>query len=447
MSGEVRDSYLERNNNAFEMVGILNSDAHFKPAVAESQRNVAGILFTDYEDNYLSDPRQYIVLDPNSPDPDVAMKWEMMPYAFKAEAAKLFGKGNPIVVRTNVYNAVFGFRAYSLSEIFDPKHKKESVQGIVATVLTAVMGEKAKMRVIQAERLYQAGIDKMKNFIVIRNHAVLVGNVIANSLLLTLHGVAPVQQAKDMISVWRNGGDYRKAATRIAEIDVELSINQSRPKIVSSLKRERNILNKALEQNPMHMFMKAGLMSTIVEDVGMNTEDTGFKSDIDKKVDEIVEYIPEQIRTAFNWVIMSPGTPLHEFMKHATQFSDLAAKYSLATQKMREGASMKKAITEAQDNFINYDVPTGRGIDYMNRMGFFMFTKFFIRFQQVLLNRLHFKAGSTIGQHVLMEQLGYSGVLDPLAVTRIGNVPFQSGILGYDEAFKNISTVSLIPGI
>ena len=447
MSGEVRDSYLERNNNAFEMVGILNSDAHFKPAIAESQRNVANALFTDYEDNYLSDPRQYIVLDPNSPDPDVAMKWKMMPYAFKAEATKLFGKGNPIVVRTNVYNAVFGFRAYSLSEIFDPKHKKESLQGIVATVLTAVMGERAKMRVIQAERLYQAGIDKMKNFIVIRNHAVLVGNVIANSLLLSLHGVAPVQQAKDMISVWRNGGDYRKAATRIAEIDVELSINQSRPKIVSSLKRERNILNKALEQNPMHMFMKAGLMSTIVEDVGMNTEDTGFKSDIDKKVDEIVEYIPEQIRTAFNWVIMSPGTPLHEFMKHATQFSDLAAKYSLATQKMREGASMKEAITEAQDNFINYDVPTGRGIDYMNRMGFFMFTKFFIRFQQVLLNRLHFKAGSTIGQHILVEQLGFSGVLDPLAVTRLGNVPFQAGILGYDEAFKNISTVSLIPGI
>lgn len=447
MSGEVRDSYLERNNNAFEMVGILNSDAHFKPAIAESQRNVANVLFTDYEDNYLSDPRQYIVLDPNSPDPDVAMKWKMMPYAFKAEATKLFGKGNPIVVRTNVYNAVFGFRAYSLSEIFDPKHKKESLQGIVASVLTAAMGEKAKMRVIQAERLYQAGIDKMKNFIVIRNHAVLVGNVIANSLLLSLHGVAPVQQAKDMISVWRNGGDYRKAATRIAEIDVELSINQSRPKIVSSLKRERNILNKALEQNPMHMFMKAGLMSTIVEDVGMNTEDTGFKSDLDKKVDEIVEYIPEQIRTAFNWVIMSPGTPLHEFMKHATQFSDLAAKYSLATQKMREGASMKKAITEAQDNFINYDVPTGRGIDYMNRMGFFMFTKFFIRFQQVLLNRLHFKAGSTIGQHILVEQLGFSGVLDPLAVTRIGNVPFQAGIFGYDEAFKNISTVSLIPGI
>lgn len=447
MSGEVRDSYLERNNNAFEMVGILNSDAHFKPAIAESQRNVANALFTDYEDNYLSDPRQYIVLDPNSPDPDVAMKWKMMPYDFKAEATKLFGKGNPIVVRTNVYNAVFGFRAYSLSEIFDPKHKKESLQGIVATVLTAAMGEKAKMRVIQAERLYQAGIDKMKNFIVIRNHAVLVGNVIANSLLLSLHGVAPVQQAKDMISVWRNGGDYRKAATRIAEIDVELSINQSRPKIVSSLKRERNILNKALEQNPMHMFMKAGLMSTIVEDVGMNTEDTGFKSDLDKKVDEVAEYIPEQIRTAFNWVIMSPGTPLHEFMKHATQFSDLAAKYSLATQKMREGASMKEAITEAQDNFINYDVPTGRGIDYMNRVGFFMFTKFFIRFQQVLLNRLHFKAGSTIGQHILVEQLGFSGVLDPLAVTRLGNVPFQSGILGYDEAFKNISTVSLIPGI
>lgn len=449
MSGELRDTYLERNNNGFEMLGIMNSDAHFKPAIAESQRSVANILHADFEDSYAKDPRQYVVLDPNSKDESVQIMWRMMPYAFKAEATKLFGKGNPIVVRANIYNSVFGFRAYSISEVFDPKHSKESVQGIVATVLTAVIGPTAKTRVLQAERLYQQGIDKMKNFIVIRNTAVLIGNLVSNSLLLSLHGVPPVAQIRDMISVWRNGGDYRKIATRLAEIDVEISINQSRPKVLKELKRERNIISKEMEQNPMHEFMQAGLMSTIVEDVGINTEDTGFRSELEKKVDAVTDIIPQPIRTAFNWAVMSPGTPLHEFMKHAAQFSDLAAKYTLATHKINTGElDMKGAITEAQDNFINYDVPTGKGIDYMNRMGLFMFTKFFIRFQQVMIKRLGQNAGSTIGQHIAVEQLtGFSGILDPLAITRLGNMPLESGILGYGAAFNNISTVDLIPGI
>ena len=37
----------------------------------------------------------------------------------------------------------------------------------------------------------------------------------------------------------------------------------------------------------------------------------------------------------------------------------------------------QEAITEASQTFINYDVPTSPGMQYMNDMGLFMFTKFF----------------------------------------------------------------------
>lgn len=449
MSGDLRDTYLERNNNGLEMLGIMQSDAKFKPAIVESQQAVAQAMYEDFVKSYGTDPRQYVTLDPKSKDPKVQTMYRMMPYAFKQEATKLFGEGNPIVVRSNVYNAVFGFRAYSLTEMFDKiTGEKNGLEKLITTIVTAIFKDKSKMRVLQAERAWQAGMTKIKDFIVIRNHEVLVGNVVANSLLLALHGVPPSQQAKDMISVWRNGGDYRKLASRIVAIDTELSINQSRPKEISRLKRERNIAMQELEQNPMHPFMEAGLMSTIVEDVSTLQEDTSFKSDFEKKVEQVEGYIPEQIRTAFEWAIMSPGTPLHEFMKHSTQFSDLAAKYSLANHQMKQGTSMKDAITVAQDNFINYDVPTGKGIDYMNRMGLFMFTKFFIRFQQVLMNMLNKKAGSTIAQHVGIEYFtDLSGVLDPLALSRLGNVPLEAGVFNYANAFGNISTVDAITGL
>lgn len=450
MSGALRDAYLERINNGFELMGILASDLVFKPAIAETQRNVAASLYQDFKDNFGNDPRQFVVLDPNSSDEHIATMYKMMPRAFKDEATKLFGKGSPIVVRSNVYNAVFGFRSYSLSEMFNALNDdKMSLSKAIAMMLNSMFDGKGKMRILQAERLYQRGIDKIKNYVVIRNVKVLIGNLVANSLLLSLQGVPPVQQAKDFVEVWRNGKQYRKADARLASIDVEISINQSRPKVLKELKREQSILRRELENNPLHEFMKAGLMSTIVEDIGSLEDETNFKSEFDKKVEKVVEILPQEVRTALDWVTMSEGTPLHEFMKHSTQFSDLAAKYSLARHKMKsESMSMKRAITEAQDNFINYDVPTGRGMDYMNKMGLFMFTKFFLRFQQVLVKMLNQRAGSTIAQHLAIEQFtGLSGVLDPLAVTRIGNNPLEPGIFGYDEAFANISTVKAIHGL
>ena len=449
MSGELRDTYLERNNNAVELLGILQSDLVFKPSIKETQRGVAQSLHTDFEDSYNKDPRLFVTLDPNSSDPNVQAMWKMAPFAFKEEAAKLYGKGNPIVVRKSVFNSVFGFRAYSISEMLEKVTGEKNVaEKLVSALLNAVLGDKAQMRVLQGERLWQNVITQTKSFIVIRNIQVLIGNVVSNALILALNDVPITQQIKDMVEVWRNGGNYRKQANRVAEIDAALLINQSRPKELTKLRRERNTAMRAMEQNPMHIFMEAGLMSTIVEDINIDGEKTGFKSDLELKIEEAQGYLPDQISTAFSWVMMSPGTPVHEFLAHSTQFSDLAAKYSMAKQRMNTGTSMEESIAEAQDTFINYDVPTGKGLDYMNRMGLFMFTKFFLRFQSTLVRTMEKKAGSMITQHLGVEYFtNLSGVLDPFAMSRIGNNPFEPGILNYDEALGNISSINFLTGV
>src|SRR5699024_4462459 len=228
---------------------------------------------------------------------------------------------------------------------------------------------------------------------------VLIGNIVSNSLLLSLEGITPSQQIKDFISVWRNGGMYRKLAARVLEIDSEIALNKGRAQVISRLNRERNVALNEMQNKSMHEFMEAGLMSSIVEDTNVYKEDSGFKSDLDKKIDKLVENVPEQVVTAFNWALMSPGTPMHNFMAHSTQFSDLAAKYSLIKHRMAKGDSQSKAIAAAQDAFINYDVPTGKGLDYMNKMGLFMFTKFIIRFQQAIARQLNTRAGSAVAQH------------------------------------------------
>ena len=100
MSGRLRDTYLERNNSAIELLGMYHSNQVFKPKIAKVQRTVAQELYKDFKQSYRNDPRQFVVLSPESSDPEVIKMWRMMPYEFRAEAAKLYGKGMPVVVRS-----------------------------------------------------------------------------------------------------------------------------------------------------------------------------------------------------------------------------------------------------------------------------------------------------------------------------------------------------------
>jgi hypothetical protein len=107
-----------------------------------------------------------------------------------------------------------------------------------------------------------------------------------------------------------------------------------------------------------------------------------------------------------------------------------------------------ESIVEASKTFINYDVPTSQGLQYANDMGLFMFTKFFLRIQAVLVKLLGKRAGSVIAQHILVESLtGAEGILSPSLFNHIGNNPLESSVFGLPSAFFSIGTVDAVTGL
>ena len=77
----------------------------------------------------------------------------------------------------------------------------------------------------------------IKDYIVVRSGGVLLGNLISNILLLSLHGVNPVKIVTDSVFAWRNSKNYTKAQTRIEQINVQL-LGETNTKKISQLKRE-----------------------------------------------------------------------------------------------------------------------------------------------------------------------------------------------------------------
>ena len=440
MTGVVRDSLLERDNDVFTLMGKWSGDLAYKPEVKENQRTIIETLHEDYMTNYASEPHKFIALDPNSDDPKVMQQWRMLPYEARERAKELYGGGQPIMVRDDVYNMVFGFRSHSIKDMFDKlAGERNAFEKVVVGISQFLLGgEKAKYRLYKAEQWVQEIEKRIKSFIVIRNYDVLIGNIMTNNLLLLLRGVKPTQLISGYVSAWRNGNRYVKLHNQLTQINLRIANGEK------GLSKKRNALLKELENNPTHKYMQVGLKSTIVDDVDLQNQSNKYRTDLEKQVDRVYDALPKPIKIGVDWLFMSENTPLYELMADATQFSDFAAKFVLAEHLQKQGMGFDDAVSEAQEAFINFDVPTSKAIDYANRVGILRFTKFVFRIQKYLHKTLRDRPAQLVASTLMTEYLDTQGVMDASVLLRLGGNPMQASILDGWDAFRNISTVDFI---
>ena len=440
MTGVVRDSLLERDNDVFTLMGKWSGDLAYKPEVKENQRTIIETLHEDYMTNYASEPHKFIALDPNSDDPKVMQQWRMLPYEARERAKELYGSGQPIMVRNDVYNMVFGFRSHSIKDMFDKlAGERNAFEKVVVGISQFLLGgEKAKYRLYKAEQWVQEIEKRIKSFIVIRNFDVLIGNIMTNNLLLLLRGVKPTQLISGYVSAWRNGNRYVKLHNQLTQINLRIANGEK------GLSQKRNALLKELENNPTHKYMQVGLKSTIVDDVDLQKQSNKYKTDLEQQIDKAYDLLPKPFKVGVDWLFMSQNTPLYELMADATQFSDFAAKFVLAEHLQKQGMGFDDAVSEAQEAFINFDIPTSKAIDYANRVGILRFTKFVFRIQKYLHKTLRDRPAQLVASTLMTEYLDTQGVMDASVLLRLGGNPMQASILDGWDAFRNISTVDFI---
>lgn len=451
MQDNTRDELLERNLDVIELMGTLSGQLTYRPLIRKQQQEVAKVMIKDATDNLKYNPSAFTFLDFESKDPKIVEMIRLLPHETYTALRQHYGN-RPIPVRKGAFNALFGFKAYTIANIFDKiedGQKANAAERFIYRALTGLFKSNARSYSVQFEKAVQALVAVIKDYIVIRSGRVLLGNIISNMQLLLVRGVNPYEIVAGTLFAWRNGKAYSKLQTRLAEIDTELRVTRDN-KGKGELQRERQQVLKQLEQNPMHAFMQAGLQSTIVEDLN-NADKVKFKSSLEKMIEKQTDKIPNSFKNAFNVATIGQGTALHNLLSEATQFSDFSAKYVLAKHEMNKAIKQGKikedafnlGVWEAQKSFINYDIPTSMGLDYANRMGLMVFTKFFLRFQHALVKTFKEKPAQTLATHYLFESMGQQGILEPFVLNRLGNPIDMLGLQGVD-AFGGIATVNMV---
>lgn len=447
MSGELRDKLLDRDLSFDMMLATMGSELVAKPKLVDTQRTLAQVLAEDAKNpttGFKISPVHFTVINPNSPDPRVQEMLRMMPYEFYQEMQHQFGKGKPFIIRTAVFNSVFGFRKYNVSEMFDKvSGERNYFEKFMVTLYENIYGKQARNKAANHQYVWEWFVTQAKDLIVIRSVKVLIGNIIANALISAAYGITPTELARGMFYAWKEGKAYRQLQAEEQRINFEL-LNATSESQRKKLKAQLVAIRQNMQNSGMHEYMEEGLMSTIVEDIDMGSETKLFKSDFEKKLDNLAEKIPQPVRTTMKWATFHPDTEIHKFLSESTQFSDFAAKFVLAKHIERKSLKMgksKKAAFEdgiqmAQEVFINYDIPTNRTLQAANDLGLFMFTKFTVRFQRALARQLHQNGGHAMLQHFMVEEyLPVAGLLNPFFPM------FNTGL----GAFTGIGALAQLP--
>lgn len=427
MAGHTRDELLERDMDFDTLLGTQQALLVVNPQIKGLQRDMAKALAEHSKDpkvGFRAKPNDYVIIHHLSQDPKAQEMYRMLPYEFRTMMESYLGKGKPIVIPKKVYHTVFGFKNYSVAEMFDKASgERNFLEKLIVNIFTRVYGTKAKNKAHAYQMVWQYLMQNAKQSIVIRSIEVLKGNIIANWLMLTLKGLTPVEIAKYTVYAYREGKRYRDFTNRVQHIDYELMANSDDPNKVKELQAERKKLVYQIESSAMHPYMQEGLMSSIVEGEDISSESKTFRTNFQKKLDKAADKVPVKLRELGKIAFMHPDSSAFKFLAEVTQFSDMAAKFALAKKTeeraLKAGKSKQQAFQEgiamAQDAFINYDLPTSRGMQLVNDLGIWNFTKFGLRFQKVLATELHQNTGHTVAQHFLAENmLGTAGVLNPL---------------------------------
>jgi hypothetical protein len=443
MTEHNRDVLLDRDNSMDQVLGALAGQIIDKSASADQNADVVRAMHDQYRADYANRPSSYIQVGKDSTDPELAELYRLLPESTKREINKVW-KNDNMLIPADQLNMVMGYRKYSLTEPFarperDLKKKADVgdrnwAEQLFVITARGLFGEKAALRVGQAEDIMQELVKEAKDILVIKNITTLVGNMMSNISLLLIEGVSPRNIIESHAVAIKGALDYRKDNKRLIQIRQALEVGYI-PEGQKALEDEMLELQDRIARNPIKPLIDAGLMPTIVEDVEADDSQYSYKSQLQRSVSKYTDRIPKLLREAGKQVYMTHDTSTYKFLSQTTQLSDLVARYAMYQHlitRTKDPLSKTDALRQAEDSFVNYDLPSHRSIQFLNDTGVFMFTKYYMRIQKTIMRLMREKPARVMASIALSHYIdGVENIMNSSWVNRLGNNPLHDGALGY----------------
>lgn len=348
--------------------------------------------------------------------------------------------GEEFWVRRDMVRDAVGERSASIGDLWNgvsnmPKHHRDHLR----KALVGALGIDAFRKVVTAERLLQNFMADMRTLIVVKSVIVPAANFVSNIYQLISRGVPILYIAKTMPAKLAEIDSYAKTQLRQIEAEAELRASTGNAVAERKLKTEIQSIKDAHRRMSIWPLIEAGEFSSIA-DVGMQAEDLELTSGkLASYVERLVDKLPESVKTAGRYAMITKDTALYRGLQKSVQYSDFVAKAVLFDDlTKRQKKTKAEALARITEEFVNYDRLPGRFRSYLENSGLLWFYNFKIRSTKVALstirnNPVHALLSMTLPAPDFLGTVG-SPISDNILAKSLGDTLGSS--VGTDMAFR-----------
>lgn len=462
---KTRDDILHRENRVEELLALEASHSFDKENTLEHNRNVVKLLHQEYLDGFTKEPNAYVKVSPRSTDPKMRELYHMLPEDMKMELRKVW-KSDDFLIRRDLMLVTFGNRMPSLVDAFNNPQNKSFINKMLVMFVEGTMEEfgkrKYKMTPEEAKiyakkapvvlRKIENGsmdiVKEIKDLIVIKAVTTLVGNITSNIMLLWMNGVSIPDIYRNHVTAFKGIKQYQIDTEDLMELMIHQKANTTPVGMSKGELEDRiKVLNNRIESNPVTPMMRAGMMTSIVEDISENIDPNSYTAKAKGWVQDKTDKVSPLLTETINVLTLGKDTALYQFLSDFTKYSDFMARYTLMQSKMnskKDPKTFDDAKREAMDMFINYDIPLPPALQYTDAMGLTLFTKYFLSIQQVIYNTLRSNTAKTLRVLTLNDYLfEFATIMDSAFYNRFLTNPINSGPFKLLEVLDELPTISV----
>jgi len=427
---------LEQSTHLAKMLGAWRGRQVEESLAENVNETLVDNLKAMYDRDLNENPdkkREYVDLfDTTKLDPVLQDSMKLMTDEMKFYIRGVFG--DRFMVRKDMVEDVVGYRSASIGDSWTGNTRlPKPVQEGIKNVATAAFGNDAYRYLVNAEKLLQNLVIEAKLFIVIKSVIVPVSNMAANVIQLSSRGVPMLDIVRGMKKKTAEVDSYTRSRLRLLDAQAELAAVEDDPLKRRKLQNEIQSIQDGHRRLSIWPLIEAGEFSSI-SDVAITHDEILLSSGkLNAYIEKQVDKLPQEVRTAGRYAIISRDTALFAGLQRAVQYGDFLAKAVLYDDlTTRGGKSQAEALGRISEEFVNYDRLPGRFRGALENNGLMWFYHFKIRSTKIAMsmlrnNPVHALLASFIPVPDFLGSVGSPIVDNAVALGLEGKLPYSIG--------------------
>lgn len=467
MAESTKDAVLEQQSYFDDVMPAMARQLIDKKETPGINSELVDALKNMYDNESADLQDTYLEISPYVNDKRLRDIYYMLPPKTKDYILSTWGDYK-MYVSPDVLDIAFGQRKYSVTELFGKVAKERNLfEQAMVDIMKFSLGfynvfskdqlasreGRAVMRAKNIEDFMVQLTKIVKSNIVVRSGVVTRGNYASNIAYLKSSGMTMEKIStltKDAIS---GAIKYQEDKASLNRAKQSMLVIERNPSIIQSKKdtllknyaRKIKLLENEVAHNTSTALIEAGLMPDVVDDTDTSNIQSPYKHGLDALIDNTLQALPGKVEKVGRAVFMTEDTEGYKMMNNFVKLTDYSARFALYHHYVAKGMKHQDALDAVMAEFINFDLPTHRMLEYANNIGLVWFSKYQLRVLKHIKNLLRDHPFTSLATFLLSTVVGGDHIMNSTpGITKDVLQMIGNPVLAAKDSAEGILTVDLM---